>query len=333
MPRRSPTFISVDHARELARRRLPRPIFDYVDGGADDEVTASRNRRSFATWALRQLTGDPIGTPDLTTTLLGHELAAPVLFAPCGLTGVVHPDGEPAVARSAGRNGTIGITSSFAIRPLEDVARAATGPMWFQLYFFGGIAGAERMVDRAEQAGYDGLVVTLDTSAVGNRERDLRNGVRHPVKLDARTVVRFLPAVAAKPRWLAAFLRNGGTLQLGNVDPEHTGSGDDLHASLVSAPPTWDDVARLRERWGRKLVVKGVMDPVDVRRAIDHGADAVVVSNHGGRQLDMLPATIDVLASMVEAADDQIEVIFDGGIRRGSDIVVALALGARAVCI
>lgn len=324
---------TLDDMREKARRLLPRPVFDYVDGAADDEVTARANRDDFTAWRLRLRAGVDTGTPQTQTTVLGTAVSAPVLFAPCGLTGIVHPDGELAVARAAAELGTIAIFSSFSTHSLEAIAQASTGPKWFQLYFLGGRAGAWSMIDRADQAGYDALVITLDTPVTGNRERDLRNAVQHPVTRSARDLRRYLPSMVRRPRWSLRFALGGAPVGLGNVVGAGSGSADDHTQAMFTAPPTWDDVAHIRDRWKRRLVVKGVLEANDVRRAVELGADAVIVSNHGGRQLDTVPSTIEVLAEAVDAAATHIEVLIDGGFRRGTDVIVARSLGATAVCI
>lgn len=325
------TFISVDDARSRAQRVLPAPVFDYVDGGSDDERTLRRNRDAYRDWSLRQSVGVDVGPPDTTVELLGMRLPAPIVFSPCGLAGVVHPEGELALAEAAGKTGALAMFSTFSNHPLDRIAAAATGPAWFQLYFLGGRDGADRLVDQAEAAGYDGLVLTLDTTVVGKRERDLRHRIVHPVVLDARNTTRFLPHVVTRPRWLARFLRAGAPLEFGNLQPGLAESDGSLGSALLSAPPTWHDVERYRKRWDRHLVVKGILEPADACRAIDLGADAVVVSNHGGRQLDGAMGTLDALADIVAAVDGRVPVIVDGGVRRGTDVVKALALGASAV--
>lgn len=325
------SFISVDDARSRAERVLPAPVFDYVDGGSDDERTLRRNRDAYADWTLRQPVGVDIGPPDTTIELLGLRLPAPIVFAPCGLAGVVHPAGETALAEVAGAHGALAMFSTFSNHPLDRIAAATTGPAWFQLYFLGGHDGADRLVDRAEAAGFAGLVLTLDTTVVGKRERDLRHRIVHPVVLDARNTTRFLPHVATRPRWLARFLLAGAPLEFGNLEPGLAESDGSLGSALLSAPPTWHDVERYRARWGRHLVVKGILEPDDARRAVDLGADAIIVSNHGGRQLDGVSGSLDALPGIVAAVGGQVPVVVDGGIRRGTDIVKAVALGASAV--
>ncbi|MDW3215584.1 MAG: alpha-hydroxy acid oxidase [Ilumatobacteraceae bacterium] len=330
-------FISVTDARRRARRALPSSVFDVVDGGSDDEVTMRRNREAFEGWSVSQRVGVEFDRADLTTTLHGNPLAAPVVFAPCGLTGLVHPDGELAVARVASRRGTLAMFSTFSTHSLETIALAASGPKWFQLYFLGGRAGADQLVARAETAGFTGLVITLDTSVVGNRERDLAHGISYPMERDVGTVARLLPQLMRHPRWLGRFLRAGLPMDMGNAsDPgaaRDRRAASDMAAGMFESPPGWPDVERLRERWGGTLVVKGVLDPRDARRAVELGADVVVVSNHGGRQLGSAMGTLQALPAVVAEVGDSVEVVLDGGVRRGTDVVKALALGARAVAI
>lgn len=331
---RARRLLNVDAARRAARRGLPRVVFDYVDGGSGDERTLADNRRAFTEVMLRPRAGFPPGQPDLATTVLGTPLNHPVLLAPCGMMGTVHPDGEAAVARVAERQGTIAVFSTYSSQTLESIAAASAGPKWFQLYFLGGRPGAEWLIDRAVRSEYDALVVTLDTNVPATRERDVRNGVRFPILLNVSTAARFGPQALLRPRWLARFARAGFPLEIANARPV---AGDsprlDQSTTLLDSAPGWDDLAWIRDRWGGRLVVKGLLTADDTRRAIDAGADAVVVSNHGGRQLDGVPGTLRALPDVVAAAGDRVEVLLDSGVRRGSDVVKALALGARAVLV
>ncbi len=335
-------FGSVADARRRARRVLPRVVFDFVDGGADDEITMRENRRAFEAVTFRPRTAVHV-RPDLKTTVVGTPVAFPVLCAPCGFVRIVHPDGETAVAREAAAAGTVSIVSTAAGTSLEDVA-AGAGPSadgesrrWFQLYFMGGRAGAEALVERAQRAGYGALVVTVDTATVGNRERDTRNGVQLPLGIDARNAWHFGPQLALHPRWTARFVRDGMRLDFPNS--VHLGPGgtavpkDEAAKAMMTAPPKWSDVEWIRAQWQGPLIVKGLLTGDDARRAVDLGADAVVVSNHGGRQLDGAPATLRVLPEVVAAVGADAEVLVDGGVQRGTDVVKALALGARAVLI
>lgn len=334
-PRR--VYASVEDVRRAARRRTPRMVFDYVDGGARSEVTMRANRAAFDDLVFRPRMAVPVAAPDLSTTVLGTRVELPVLLAPCGGLRAVHPDGESGAARAAHRAGTVFCLSSAAGMTIEDVAAAAPGPRWFQLYFLGGRAGAERLVARAAAHGYDALVVTVDTVVAGVRERDVRNGMTAGPYVNARNIVRFAPHVAVRPRWLWNFARDGFSVDVANAAALGPGgtpmSAVDASTGMYAEPPTWDDMAWLRSQWPGRLVVKGVLTAEDARRAVDLGADAVVVSNHGGRQLDGAPATVRALPAIVDAVGDRAEVLLDSGVRRGTDVIKAVALGARAVMI
>ncbi|GAA0962570.1 alpha-hydroxy acid oxidase [Actinocorallia libanotica] len=319
-------LVSIEDARRRARRRVPLPVFDVADGAAEAEVTARRNLAAFADvrWYHRAATA--AGAPDTGTTLLGRRVAFPLVTAPCGLAGAFHPAAEPAVARAAARAGVPAAISTCSSASLEEVgARGGDGGKWFQLYFLGGRDGAESLIDRAAGAGYEALVVTVDTPVSGHRERDGAHGVSLPMDLSPANLARLAPVVARRPGWLWRLARDRHSIEMGNA-----GAAGDI-ASIFAEPPTWADLGWIRERWNGPLVVKGLMTPADARRAVDAGADAVVVSNHGGRQLDGLPASLEALPAVVEAVGDRAEVLLDGGVRRGSDIAKALALGARAV--
>lgn len=320
-----------EDARRLSRRHVPRAVFDYVDGGADGEETLRANRAAFAAVRFVPRMGVTRGAADLATTVLGAPVSFPVLLSPVGYTRLVHPDGDLAGARAAGAAGTIFTLSSMSGHTIEDVAAAATGPAWFQLYLIGGRAGAEQLVDRAERAGYEALVVTMDTPIPGNRERDGRHGIRFPLRLTPATVARLAAQLAPCPGWLLRFRRGGLRFDIPNAVPRL--SMGDAIASMTADAPTWEDLAWIRARWPGPLVVKGVLSADDAKRAVDAGASAVVVSNHGGRQLDGVAPSLRALLDVVEAVGDQVEVLVDGGVRRGADVAKALALGARAVMV
>ena len=329
---------SVAAARQRARRILPRVVYDYVDGGAEDEVTMAENEGALRAIAFRPRMAVAVAEPELRTTVLGTGVSFPVLLAPCGLVRLLHPDGAAGAGRAAAGRDTIWVLSTVAGATLESVAPAG-GHRWFQLYAPGGRPEAETMLARAEAAGYEALVVTVDTPALGNRERDVRNGVAPPLRLDARTAIALGPQVLARPRWAMRMMRDGVSM-LGRPRPagddtanRDSGLGAAGAVSMLASPFTWADVAWMREHWSRPLVVKGVLSADDARRSVDAGADAVVVSNHGGRQLDGAPATVRVLPEIVDAVGTSAEVLFDGGVRRGGDVVKALALGARAVLV
>ena len=328
-------IINIEDLRLAARRSLPRVIFDYIDGGADGEVTMRENLRAF-----ERVTFQPkcaVRTPqcDLATTVAGIPLSVPFMLAPLGSSRMFYPRGEEVAAAAAGAAGTAYILSTFSGCRLEDVKSASTGPCMLQLYLVGdrGVSGS--MMRRAQEAGYSALVVTIDTAVAGLRERDFRNGSRELVRRKPGAMLPFVGQFLARPRWLFRFVRDGGMMQFPNVVLPDTGpmAYADVGGSLEKADITWDDFAWIRDAWRGPILVKGVHRPDDARRAVDAGADAVIVSNHGGRQLDGVPASLSMLPGVVDAVNGRIEVLMDSGIRRGSDIVKALCLGARAVLI
>jgi isopentenyl diphosphate isomerase/L-lactate dehydrogenase-like FMN-dependent dehydrogenase len=321
---------SVRDARRVARRKLPAVLFDYVDGAADDEVTMRRNEDAFAAVAFRPKMASGDTQPRLGVTVLGKTLDFPVLLGPCGLVRLLHPDGPAGVARAAASKGTVSVLSTVAGSPVEEVAEESRAPVWFQLYSAGGLAEADALSDRAAAAGVEALMITVDTPTLGNRERDVRHGVAPPLRLDAHNAVPLGVQALARPRWAAQLAATGIKLSRRGADPSEHGGG---LLSSVASPFSWDDVEHLRRRWDGPFLVKGVLSATDARRAVDAGADAVVVSNHGGRQLDGAPATLRVRPEVVAAVGGDAEVLIDGGIRRGSHVVAALALGARAVLV
>jgi L-lactate dehydrogenase (cytochrome) len=327
--------VNIADLRALARRRLPRVVFDYLDGGAEDEVTLLANTEAFQAVTFRPHYAVPLSEPDLRTRVLGSEVSFPALLAPVGYSRLMHPGGEAAAARAAGEAGTVYILSTISGHPLEAVRAASRGPVWFQLYQLGGRAAAEDAIRRAHTAGYAALVVTIDTPVAGLRERDARNGTTQLLGGSLLAKLPFLPPMLLKPRWLTRFLLDGGVPRLPNVNVPGEGPMRlmDVNAALSKTALTWDDFRWIRELWKGPLVVKGVLSAEDARRAVDVGAAAVVVSNHGGRQLDGAPATLRVLPEIAAAVGDKTEVLLDGGVRRGSDIVKAICLGARAVLV
>lgn len=331
----SPRVVNIEDLRQLARRRLPRVVFDYLDGGAEGEVTLRQNRQAFDAVTFRPRHAVSVSGVDLRTTVLGRELALPVLLAPVGYSRVMHVAGEPAAARAAGAAGTAYILSTMSGHSLEDVKAASSGSVWYQLYLLGGRAAAEAAIQRARVAGYSALVVTIDTAVAGLRERDVRNGTAQLLGGTLRAKLPFLPQLLTHPRWLASFLLAGGVPPLPNVVTPGQAPMPlvDVTTALARAAVTWEDLRWLRDAWNGPIVVKGVLTGDDARHAVDAGAAAVVVSNHGGRQLDGVPASLRALPEVVKAVGDRVEVLMDGGIRRGSDIVKALCLGARAVLV
>ena len=327
--------INIEDLRERARRRLPALVFDYIDGGAEDEVVLARNRAAFSEVTFRPRQGVAVPTCDLRTSVLGTELALPLLLAPVGNCRSFYPMGDAHAARAAHAAGTAFIVSTFSGTRVEDVRAASPGPLWYQLYVPGGRAVAEATIARAKAAGYAVLVVTIDTPVAGLRERDIRHGVRSILGGQWLTSLPHLWQFAVRPRWVLNFLADGAPRVFPNVELPGVGpmpSGD-VGTLLEQTVVTWDDLHWMRAAWQGPLVVKGVHSAADARHAMDAGADAVVVSNHGGRQLDGVPASLRVLPEVVEAIGGRIEVLMDGGVRRGSDIAKALALGAKAVLI
>ena len=326
--------VSIDDLRLAAKRRLPRAAFDYIDGGADAEITLRANCRAFDAITLRPRSAVATKECDLGTTVLGTRLSLPVLCAPVGSSRMFYPRGEEVAARAAGQAGTTYILSTLSGCRVQDVANASSGPVWYQLYLIGGHDVARAAIERARSAGCTALVVTIDTPVAGLRERDIRNGTKELVSGKPFTMLPHVIQFLAKPRWLAAYLRDGGLMSFPNIVlPDGPMPYADVGAALEQSMVCWDDLRWIREAWQGPIVVKGVHTADDARRAIDAGAEAIVVSNHGGRQLDGVAATIRVLPEVIAAANGRVEVLLDGGIRRGSDVVKALCLGARAVLI
>ncbi len=331
----SPHVVNIDDLRAIARRRLPKVVFDYLDGGADGEVTLRENCRVFDTVTFRPRQAVAVPACDLRATVLGREISFPAMLAPVGYSRLMHPGGETAAARAAGAAGTGYVLSTISGHKLEDVRAASKGPVWYQLYVIGGREVAEATIERARVAGFSALVVTIDTPVAGLRERDFRNGMIELLSGSVLAKIPHLPQVLARPAWLAAFLLDGGVPKLPNIVIPGQGPMPliDVSAALARAAVTWQDLRWIREAWRGPVVIKGVLTGEDARRAVDEGAAAIVASNHGGRQLDGSPATLKVLPEVVAAVKNQAEVLMDGGIRRGSDIVKAICLGARAVLI
>jgi isopentenyl diphosphate isomerase/L-lactate dehydrogenase-like FMN-dependent dehydrogenase len=327
--------VNIEDLRRLARKRMPRVVFEFLDGAAEDETTLAANRSAFENYTFRPRHAVAFAHCDLRTRVLGSEVSFPALLAPVGCSRVMHHEGEIGISRAAGAAGTIYILPTASGHLLEDVKAAASGPLWYQLYLIGGRPAAEAVIERAWNAGFSALVVTIDTCVAGMRERDFRNGMKELASSHPLAKIPYLPQLLARPRWLASFFLDGGSPTLPNIIVPGQGPVPllDVGAALARSAVTWDDFSWLRKSWPGPIVVKGVLTAEDARRSVDLGAAAVVVSNHGGRQLDSSPATLDVLPEVVEAVGNQVEVLMDGGIRRGSDIIKAICLGARAVLI
>ena len=325
--------VNIDDLRELARRRVPRIVFNYIDGGAEDEWTLRENRRAFDRITFRPSQAVAVPACDLRTRVLGMELSMPLLLAPVGYLRVMHPDGEIAAARATGKAGVGLILSTVSGHRLEDVRAASTGQVWYQLYLTGGRAAAENALRRAMDVGYTVLVITIDSTVIGQRDRELRDGMEQLLRGSIWSKVPFVPQVFVRPRWLTRFLLDGGLPDMPNIVSPESGvlRVRDAHTAMKREAFSWDDMQWIRALWKGPIVIKGVLSAEDAKQSLDNGAAAVVVSNHGGRQLDGVPASLEVLPEVVAAVNDQAEVLIDSGIRRGSDIVKAISLGARAV--
>ncbi|HUJ15620.1 MAG TPA: alpha-hydroxy acid oxidase [Thermoanaerobaculia bacterium] len=327
-------FINIEDLRRAARKRLPRAVFDYIDGGADAEWTMRENSRIFDDVLLRPRSAVATSAVDLRTTVLGTTIDVPFIFAPVGSSRLFYPRGEEVAARVAGETGTIYTLSTLSGCAVRDVKAATRGAVWYQLYLVGGRDVAMAAIERAKGCGCAALVVTVDTPVAGMRERDLRNGVKELVSGAPFAMFPHVFQFFARPRWFAGYLRDGGLMKFPNIVLD-TGAMPyaDVGAALEQSMVSWKDFQWIRDAWRGPIVVKGVHTADDARHAIDEGAAAVVVSNHGGRQLDGVAPTLRVLPEVLAAVDGKIEVLLDSGIRKGSDIVKALSIGARAVLV
>lgn len=327
------SLASIEDVRLAARARLPRMVFDFIEGGAEDEVTVAANRSGFSDLHLRPRVLTGTGTRDLATTVVGQRIAMPAIMSPAGLLRLAHADGEVAAARAAERAGTVFTLSTGSSCTIEEVAEASQGPRWFQLYLWRDREVVGGLIERARRAGYTALVLTVDVPVVGQRERDLRNGMTLPPRPTMRNVID----IVRRPHWVSGYLR-GAPLTFANFT--EIGLGDSASAlgafvnrEMIDAGQSWADLEWLRTQWDGPLLIKGIVAPEDAHRAVDLGADGIIVSNHGGRQLDAMVGAVAALPDIVDAVGDRVDIILDGGIRRGTDIVKALALGARAVMI
>jgi L-lactate dehydrogenase (cytochrome) len=328
-----PVITNVEDLRVLHRRRTPRMFYDYVDSGSWSETTYRANEDAFRAVRLRQRVAVNLEGRSLRTQMLGQDVAMPVALAPVGLTGMQIADGEILAARAAERFGVPYTLSTMSICSIEDVARHTTRPFWFQLYVMRDREFIAQLIDRAKAAGCSALVLTLDLPILGQRHRDLKNGLAVSSSPTLRTLLHML----AKPRWCMGMLRSSRR-SFGNIvghakNVKELGSLSEWSVQQLDPTVDWDVVAWVRDRWQGKLVLKGLMDADDARLAARSGADAIVVSNHGGRQLDGAPASLEALPPIVDAVGNDVEVWMDGGIRSGQDVLKALALGARGTMI
>lgn len=318
--------------RRMAKQRLPAPMFHYIDGGSDDEWSLRRNTTAFDDYELLPNYLRDISAIDTSTTLLGQKISWPVFLAPTGMSRLFHHEAEPAVARAAQKSGTFYTLSTMGTTRIEEIADQGPGPWMFQIYILKDRALTTEFVERCKAAKYQALCLTVDTALAGNRERDRVTGMVLPPRFSLKSFASF----AAHPRWAFHLLKNPD-FQIANVVHRvgklGTVSLIDYVNGQFDRTVTWDDVAWLVKQWGGPFVLKGIQSPADAKRAVDIGATAIMISNHGGRQLDAAPAPIDCVAAIRDAVGDRLELIVDGGVRRGTHVLKALALGANAVSI
>lgn len=332
--RRLRSAANLDDLRDIARRRLPGGVFDYVDGGAEDEITYRRNQTDLRRWEFVPSVLRDVSSVDTSATLLGRSLPLPLVLAPTGFTRIVDPPGELAAARAAARKNVPYSLSTLSTRSIEEVAEVSEGPKWFQVYVWKDRGLVKNMIERAAENGYEALCITADLAVPGRRERDERRGFSLPPKLGWGMMLEGM----THPSWTWRFLRSE-PISFSNVVglSEHDGSTAVELAELVKdqfdASLSWEDIEWFRSIWPGPMIIKGIQSVSDARLAAEHGAEAIAVSNHGGRQLDGAPTPANLMEPIAEATGDSLEIIFDGGVRRGSDIIRALALGARAVMV
>ena len=328
------TLVNIEDFRRAARRRLPRAVFDFVDGGAAGEVTLRRNRSVFEELTFRPRVLVDVGTRDQSTTVLGQRIETPIIVSPTGMAGICWPYGEIAAARAAGRAGTIYTLSTHSSCSIEEVAAEAPGPLWFQLYVWQNRDLTRSFVERARAAGYRALALTVDVPIISKRERDVRNGFTIPPRITAANVLDTVWRVG----WIRGVMR-GPRLTLKNLVGAPGAPSSDIVTlggvanRQVDPSINWGDLDWFRSLWPGPLLLKGIMSAEDAVRAVEHGVDGIIVSNHGGRQLDHAPASLEILPEIADAVGGRIEILLDGGIRRGSDVLKAIALGARAVMV
>ena len=330
----------IDAIRNMAKSLLPRPIFDFADGGAEDELTLKANEQAFDHYPLlsRPLRGS--STRDQSIELFGSRLSQPVIVGPTGLSGLFHPDGEPGAARAAASRGTAFCLSHGSVCTLEELAATNVSPRWMQVFVYTDRDFTVELIERAAHANYDALVLTIDNQLVGQRERDLRNGFTIPPRFSIADTLN----MATRVRWLVRMRKHLPAITFGNYArfADSAGSGNAnpdsskldgiaaLMPQLLDPSMNWDDLRWVRNLWPGPLIIKGILHPDDALKAIDSGADGVIISNHGGRQLDGAVATARVLPVIADAVKGRIPLLLDGGVRRGRDVLIALALGATA---
>ena len=324
---------SVAALRRIAQKRLPRPIFDFIDGGAEDEDTLRQNESAFSDWELLPKPLNGAAKRDLSTSLFGHTLSSPLLIGPTGLAGLFWPQGEVAAANAASDYGTVYCLSHGSVCTLEQLAKMHQGLKWMQVFIYKDRGFTRELATRAQETGYDALVLTIDNQLIGKRERDIVNGFTIPPRLDLPQMLSF----AKKPSWWWAMRHELANVTFGNYvqsnSPESVSALAARMGSLLDPSMSWEDVDMVRAHWKGRLILKGVLHPDEASQAVKHGVDAIIVSNHGGRQLNGAIASARALPAVVQAVNGAIPVLLDGGIRRGSDIFKAVALGASAVLI
>ena len=324
---------SIAALRRLAQKRLPRPIFDFIDGGAEDEDTLRQNESAFLDWELIPKPLNGAAKRDLSTSLFGHTLSSPLLIGPTGLAGLFWPQGEVAAANAASNYGTAYCLSHGSVCTLEQLAKMHQGLKWMQVFIYKDRGFTRELATRAQESGYDALVLTIDNQLIGKRERDIVNGFTIPPRLDLSQMLAF----AKKPSWWWAMRHELANVTFGNYvqsnSPESVAALAARMGSLLDPSMSWEDVDMVRAHWKGRLILKGVLHPDEAAQAVKHGVDAIIVSNHGGRQLNGAIASVRALPAVIQAVNGAIPVLLDGGIRRGSDIFKAVALGASAVLI
>lgn len=332
--RRLARVADVSDLRKLAKRRLPGGVFDYIDGAAEDEVAAANNVRAFERYEFKPRVLRDVANVDTTTTLLGEEVPFPLMLAPTGFDRIAHSQGELSVARAAQRANLPYSLSTMGTRSIEEVAAVNSGRKWFQVYVWRDKGLLKDMLERADLAGYEGIMITVDTAVLGRRERDVRRGFSLPPKIGLDTIIDG----ALHPGWTWDFVR-ADPIHFANMTGADVGDGSTPVSlsqyinSQFDPSLSWDDITWFQENWPGKVMIKGVQTVDDAVIAADQGLDGVILSNHGGRQLDGAPAPIDLVAPVADAVGGRTEIICDGGVRRGSDIVKAVALGANACMI
>ena len=324
---------SVAALRRIAQKRLPRPIFDFIDGGAEDEDTLRQNESAFSDWELLPKPLNGAAKRDLSTSLFGHTLSSPLLIGPTGLAGLFWPQGEVAAANAASDYGTVYCLSHGSVCTLEQLAKMHQGLKWMQVFIYKDRGFTRELATRAQESGYDALVLTIDNQLIGKRERDIVNGFTIPPRLDLSQMLAF----AKKPSWWWAMRHELANVTFGNYvqsnSPESVSALAARMGSLLDPSMSWEDVDMVRAHWKGRLILKGVLHPDEAAQAVKHGVDAIIVSNHGGRQLNGAIVSVRALPAVIQAVNGAIPVLLDGGIRRGSDIFKAVALGASAVLI